>query len=103
MNRLIALALLLSACAGPSQGALARTPIANTKANPSVAPAASTSDSDREELVKANDSMRDGQEAHREASQESAKPLKPLPQSKSGGSGPTTPNPPPASSIAPGS
>ena len=102
MNRLFAIATLLAACAGPGQGALAKTPIATTKANPGEAPAASTSDADREELVKANQSITDGQEAHREAAGESAKPPKPLPQRSVKGSGPTTPNPPPASSIVPG-
>lgn len=74
MRILLAGLLLASACAGPGQAALATTPTATTKATPSTAPAASTSDADREQMTEANDSMRDADNAHREAAQESSVP-----------------------------
>jgi hypothetical protein len=67
MKFLLAYALLASACAGPGQNALANTPTAQTKRTPGEAPAASSSDDEREHMIKANDDMTDAQSAHREA------------------------------------
>lgn len=73
-----AVCLLLASCASPGQATLSRTPTATTKANPSLAPAASDSDADREQLIQSNQDMQDAQNAHKEAAQGSAAPPKPL-------------------------
>lgn len=74
-----ALSLLLASCASPGQATLSRTPTATTKPTPSVAPAASDSDGDREQLIQSNQDMQDAQHAHDEAARGKAPPPKPLP------------------------
>lgn len=71
--------LFVVACAGPGQQKLSQTPTARTKATPSDAPAASTSDRDREENVKQMDSMKDAQAAHAEANAAPGGPVAPSP------------------------
>ncbi len=81
MRILLASLLLAAACVGPGRGAPGHTRNATIRATPSLAPAASNSDADREELVESFDSMREADNAHREAARESnAPPLAPLPQ-----------------------
>lgn len=80
MRAAITVLLVLSACAGPGQQRLAETPTARTRATPTEAPPASTSDRDRDELVKSTDSMKDVQDAHAEARKRPAPPA-PLPSS----------------------
>ena len=72
-----ALVFALFACGGPGQQRLADTPTARTRATPTEAPPSSTSDRDRDELVKSNSSMKDAQDAHAEARKKPA-PLPPL-------------------------
>jgi hypothetical protein len=74
MRAVLPTLILVSACAGPGQQRLSETPTARTRATPTEAPPASTSDRDRDELVRSNDSMRDVQNAHAEARRESAPP-----------------------------
>lgn len=80
MRAVITALIVLSACAGPGQQRLAETPTARTRATPTEAPPASTSDRDRDELVKSMDSMKDVQDAHAEARKQPAPPA-PLPSS----------------------
>lgn len=79
------------ACAGPSRQQLAETPTAQTKRTPANAPPASGSDEDRAQVHDSFDSMQDGQNAHREAGQESQQPPAPAPAPA------PMPPPPPAS------
>ena len=58
---------LLAACAGPSTSRVAETPTAKSKANTGLAPAASSSDKDREHLVNSFDDMNASQRAQAEA------------------------------------
>jgi len=69
--------LVLASCGTPTQAQLARTPTATTPARPAVAPAASDSDADREQLIQSNQDMQDARNAHHEALQGSAAPVKP--------------------------
>ena len=62
-----ALFLALAACGGPSQQQLAETPTARTHATATEAPAASTSDRDREGLRQQFDDMEATQRARKEA------------------------------------
>jgi len=71
-------AVLVVACGGPGQQRLADSPTARTRATPTEAPPASTSDRDRDELVKSMDSMKDAQDAHAETRKKPAPPP-PLP------------------------
>src|SRR5688572_32987507 len=73
MTRVL-ICLVLYACGGPTQAQLAETPTAQTKATPSTAPPASTSDKDRERSIQQFDDMEATQRAHAEARQESAPP-----------------------------
>jgi len=68
MNRLVLIASLVIGCGGPSQQQLAETPSATTRARPAEAPAASTSDKDRERAVQQFDDMQTTQNAYNEAS-----------------------------------
>jgi len=77
MRVFIATLVVLSACAGPGQARLAESPTARTRATPTEAPPASTSDRDRDELVKSMDSMKDAQDAHAETHK---KPTPPAPR-----------------------
>lgn len=95
MRSLLASLLLFTACVGPGQGALAKTSTAQTKATPSTAPAASTSDAEREHMVQTNETMRDADNAHREAAQESNAPPPPPLQ------GMPTPTPTPTQTPTP--
>jgi len=67
MRVLVALLLVLGACAGPTQKQLAETPTAKTKPRPAVAPAASTSDKDREQATQSMDDAAALQRAQEEA------------------------------------
>lgn len=93
----VLLSLGLAACAGPTQAQLANTHTATTPRAPDVAPAASDSDADREQMVQSNSDMRDAQQARKEATQGSSAPPKPpLPgQPKSE---PASPDKPPGTS-----
>ena len=62
-----ALVLALAACGGPTQQQLADTPTARTHATQTEAPAASTSDRDREGLRQGFDDMQNTQQARKEA------------------------------------
>ncbi|MBC7978729.1 MAG: hypothetical protein H7138_27400, partial [Myxococcales bacterium] len=64
--RPLLLALLLTACAGPSRNPLADTPTATTRRPPSLAPPASVEDKERYQLDQQFEDMRDTQQAHRE-------------------------------------
>jgi hypothetical protein len=92
MRALLTSLLFVTACAGPGQQRLAETPTAKTKATPSEAPAASSSDRDREEVVKSFDSMNDAQQAHAEAGAAPSGPAKPTakPPGKPGSVAPKT-------------
>ena len=80
------------ACAAPGQGRLAGTSTAAIRSTPSVAPAGSTSDREREHAIEQMDDMRDAQQAHQEA--RAPAPLyPPLPSS------PPPPEPLPALSL----
>jgi hypothetical protein len=93
MRAFLAAAIVLSACAGPGQQRLAETPTARTRATPTEAPPASTSDRDRDELTKSMDSMKDAQDAHAESHKKpAASPPAPLPPPTD-----AQPNPTPAS------
>ncbi|CAN5338832.1 hypothetical protein BH11MYX1_BH11MYX1_53400 [soil metagenome] len=81
MRPVITAFVVLAACAGPGQQRLSETPTARTRATPTEAPPASTSDRDRDELVKSTDSMKDVQNAHAEARKQPAPPAPPLPAS----------------------
>jgi len=59
------LALMLFSC-GASTHALSKTPTATTKPRIAEAPAASTSDEDREGVIQSFDDMNDTQRAYRE-------------------------------------
>ena len=65
MKNLLWLALV--ACGGPTQQQLAETPTARTHATATEAPAASTSDRDREGVRQSFDDMQATQNAHKEA------------------------------------
>ena len=67
------------ACGGPSQRQLAETPSATAPPRPVEAPAASTSDKDRERSVQQFDDMERTQRAYQEAEQESASTAPPAP------------------------
>lgn len=79
MRSVLAILVLASACGGPSQKALAETPTATTKRTPAEAPAASGPEEEREQMIQANDSMTDADNAHREAGNP---PEKPAPAAK---------------------
>lgn len=74
MRAFLAVAIVLFACAGPGKQRLAETPTARTRVTPTEAPPASTSDRDRDELVKSMDSMKDAQDAHAESHKKGAPP-----------------------------
>jgi hypothetical protein len=59
--------LVAAACGGPTQQQLAETPTATTRPVHTEAPAASTSDRDREGLRQSFDDMQNTQQAYREA------------------------------------
>jgi hypothetical protein len=63
--------IVIAACGGPTQKQLAETPSATAPARPAEAPAASTSDKDRERAVQQMDDMQTTQNAYREAGAES--------------------------------
>jgi len=65
--------LLVVACGGPTQQQLAETPAARNGTTQTEAPAASTSDRDRERLNQQFDDMNTTQRAYREAEGASAK------------------------------
>lgn len=67
MKHIAALWLALAACGGPTQQQLADTPTGRTRATPTEAPAASTSDRDREGLRQQFDDMEATQRARKEA------------------------------------
>ena len=69
-----AVVLFAAACAGPSQAKLAETPTAQSKANTGLAPAASQSDEDREEVVNSFDQQNAAQRARKEAGDKPAAP-----------------------------
>lgn len=92
------LALALVGCGGPQQNRYAETPTGRTRATPSLAPAASTSDRDREQLIQEFDDMRAGQQAHEEANRAAGQPPPP-PAAQTPGSGP--PGTQPAKKIGP--
>ena len=79
MKLVIAAVLGLMACAGPSRQQLAETSTAQTKRAPANAPPASGSDEDRTQVNDSFDAMQDGQNAHREAAQETPAPPPPPP------------------------
>ena len=79
MRCVLFILLLSSACAGPSQQALAETPTATTKRTPAEAPAASGPEKERERMIQANDQMTDADNAHREAGNP---PESPVPAAK---------------------
>jgi hypothetical protein len=81
------LALALVGCSGPQQNRYAETPTARTRATPAAAPAASTSDRDREQLIQEFDDMRAGQQVHEEAKQPGGQ-QQPAAATQSTGSGP---------------
>jgi hypothetical protein len=70
----IGLFLVAAACAGPNQAKLAETPTAQSKANTGLAPAASASDEDREEVVQGFDQQNAAERARKEAGEESTPP-----------------------------
>lgn len=81
--------LFAAACAGPSQAKMAETPTAQSKANTGLAPAASSSDEDREEVVKSFDEQGAAQRARKEAGEDSKAPAaKPAPAGKPGAAKP---------------
>ena len=90
--------LLATACAGSNQSRLAETPTAHSKANTGLAPAASTSDRDREHEVNAFDDMQATQRAHEEAGH--APPAGKVPN-RAPKPAPGTPVPVPAETPAP--
>jgi len=67
MKLTAALVLAFAACGGPTQQQLADTPTARTHATATEAPAASTSDRDREGLRNQFDDMENTQRARKEA------------------------------------
>jgi hypothetical protein len=69
MKRVLAL-IVIAACGGPTQQQLAETPSATSRAAPAEAPAASTSDKDRERSVQQFDDMQTTQNAYKEAGAE---------------------------------
>jgi hypothetical protein len=87
------LSLFLVACAGPGQDTLAKTPTATTRRTPSLAPPSNNADKDRYQLNEQFEEMRDAEQAHREASHESAPPPAPVPAATGSGA-PGSPTPP---------
>jgi hypothetical protein len=71
MTRILSF-LFVVACSGPTQQQVLETPTATTQRVPVEAPAASTSDEDREQLIQEFDDMNDTQQAYREAQQQQA-------------------------------
>lgn len=69
MRTVLALCFMAAACGGPSSQQLAETPSATNPPRRVEAPAASTSDRDREMAVQQFDDMETTQRAHREAGQ----------------------------------
>jgi hypothetical protein len=66
MKYLVSL-LVAAACGGPTQQQLAETPTARTRPVHTEAPAASTSDLDRQGLRQSFDDMQNAQQAYHEA------------------------------------
>jgi hypothetical protein len=62
--------LIAAGCGGPTQQQLAETPTATTRPVKTEAPAASTSDLDRQGLRQSFDDMENAQNAYREANNE---------------------------------
>jgi hypothetical protein len=81
-----------AACAGPSQQKLAETPTAHSRANTGLAPAASQSDEDREEVVNSFDQQNAAERARKEAGETSPAPSPaPKPAGSPGKAKPTAP------------
>ena len=76
--RHLTLLLFIVGCGGPQQR-YADTPTAQTKYQPTLAPAASDNEREREQLVMQFEDMRAGQLAHEEANRPSAPPGPPPP------------------------
>ncbi len=87
--RALLVALLLTACGGPSRNQLAETPTAKTPRTQSLAPPANDNDKDRYKVNESFEDQRDAKQAYGEAGAESnAPPPAPLPQEGSGSAAP---------------
>lgn len=78
MKAILTSLVLACACGGPSQQQIADTPAAHAKRSTGEAPAASTSDKDREQLVNSFDDQQAAQKARAEAGKNAKQPPPPV-------------------------